>query len=78
MSKRYSDIDRRSGVDRRKAHKLEYFMRGGMERRSFRERRSIKERRMGWVRVSDWCSVRLESLQAGKGPSKISDPYEKK
>jgi hypothetical protein len=64
--RRYSDIDRRSGVERRKAHKIEYFLSGGPERRSFKERRSTKERRSHWVRVSEWCSVRLESLEAGK------------
>jgi hypothetical protein len=78
LAKRYYDIDRRSGVDRRKAHKLEYFLQGGAERRSFRERRLSEERRSGWVRVGDWCSVRLESLEAGKGPRRNPDPDEKK
>jgi hypothetical protein len=66
VTERFSDIDRRTGADRRKEHKLEYFLNGGPERRSFKERRSSRERRDGWVRVSDWCSVRLKSLQAGK------------
>ena len=79
MIRRFSDMDRRSGVDRRKAHKLEYFLNGGQERRSFKERRSIKERRHGWVRVSEWASLRLESLQAGKAPKKpFMPPREKK
>ena len=72
MTRRFSDMDRRSGLDRRKAHKLEYFLNGGLERRSFKERRSIKERRDGWVRVSEWTSLRFESLQAGKTPRKPS------
>jgi hypothetical protein len=72
LTQRFSDIDRRSGMDRRKAHKLEYFLNGGVERRNFKERRSSKERREGWVRVSDWCSVRLDSLRAGKVPKRLS------
>lgn len=67
MPKRTYDIDRRTGVDRRKSHKLEYFLQGGVERRSFKERRSSEERRSDWVRVGDWCSVRLKSLQSGRG-----------
>ena len=79
MTRRFSDLDRRSGLDRRKGHKLEYFLNGGLERRSFKERRSIKERREGWVRISEWTSLRLESLQAGKTPKKlIIPPREKK
>jgi hypothetical protein len=74
MPKRHYDIDRRSGADRRKAHKLEYFLQGGVERRSFKERRSTEERRSGWIRVSDWCSVRAESLESGKGPRKNAGP----
>jgi hypothetical protein len=79
LTRRFSDIDRRSGVDRRKAHKLEYFLNGGLERRGFKERRSIKERREGWVRVSEWTSLRLESLRAGKTPKQpFIPPREKK
>lgn len=66
-SRRHYGIDRRFGVDRRKVHKLEYFLQGGLERRSFKERRSGLERRSGWVKVSDWGSVRMESLEEGKG-----------
>ena len=78
MTKKTYDIDRRSGVDRRKAHHLEYFLQGGVERRSFKERRSGGERRSGWVKVSDWCSVRQESLEAGKRTKRKLDPQEKK
>lgn len=74
MTQRFSDIDRRSGADRRKAHKLAYFLDGGIERRNFKERRSSKERREGWVRVSEWCSVRLDSLQAGRTLRRASTP----
>jgi hypothetical protein len=78
LIRRSSDMDRRSGVDRRKAHKLDYFLNGGVERRSFKERRSVKERREGWVRVSEWTSLRLESLQVGKTPNKLSMPPKEK
>ena len=78
MIRRSANMDRRSGVDRRKAHKLDYFLNGGVERRSFKERRSNKERRQGWVRVSEWTSLRLESLQAGKTPKKPLMPLREK
>lgn len=57
MERRGFRIDRRSGVDRRKVHDLNYFIRGGVERRKFKERRSQGERRKNWVRVDDWISV---------------------
>jgi len=50
-------LDRRSGEDRRQAYDLDYFPRGGTERRSGKERRLREERRDGWVRVSKWSSV---------------------
>ena len=52
-----SSIDRRSGDDKRKAYNLDYFFKGGEERRRMRERRIIGERRRNWVRVSRWSSV---------------------
>ena len=52
-----SPIDRRSGDDKRKAYSLDYFFKGGEERRRLRERRRVGERRRSWVRVSRWCSV---------------------
>jgi len=42
-----SSFDRRSGVDRRKAYTVGYFLEGGTERRSGRERRCLEER-IGW------------------------------
>ena len=57
VKKRYSVIDRRSGNDRRKAHNLDYFLKGGKERRSRKERRSKIERRGGWIKVGQWNSV---------------------
>jgi hypothetical protein len=50
-------FDRRSGVDRRKAYKLEYLLEGGTERRGYKDRRSQNERRKDWIRVSEWSSV---------------------
>jgi hypothetical protein len=55
--KERSSIDRRSGSDRRKVHDLDYFLKGGVERRSWKERRSPIERRKNWIRVSEWVSV---------------------
>jgi hypothetical protein len=52
-----SSLDRRSGLDRRNEHSLDYFLKGGEEKRSWTERRSEMERRGDWIRVSDWVSV---------------------
>ena len=57
IGKLRSPIDRRSGLDRRKAHSLDHFLEGGQEKRCWTERRSEVERRRDWVRVSDWISV---------------------
>jgi hypothetical protein len=57
MERRGFRIDRRSGIDRRKIHDLNYFIIGGVERRKFKERRSREERRKNWVRVDEWISV---------------------
>jgi len=57
MERRGFRIDRRSGVDRRKIHDLNYFIIGGVERRKFKERRSREERRKNWIRVDEWISV---------------------
>ena len=57
-----SDMDRRSGEDRRKAYDLDYFSNGGVEKRNWKERRSNVERRVGWMRVSKWSSVSQKTL----------------
>ena len=57
-----SNMDRRSGDDRRKAYDLDYFLNGGVERRDWKERRSNAERRTGWTRVSKWASVSQKTL----------------
>ena len=52
-----SPFDRRSGVDRRKAYTVGYFLEGGIERRSGMERRCMEERRKDWMGVSQGSSV---------------------
>jgi hypothetical protein len=59
--KERSGIDRRSGKDRRDAYDLDYFLKGGKERRRWVERRWRKELRKGWIRISRWSSVDLSS-----------------
>ncbi len=59
-----SPLDRRSGVDRRKAHNLDHFLSGGTERRSWKERRSKPERRKEWVRVDEWVSALVSDLES--------------
>lgn len=55
-------LDRRSPGDRRKVNDLDYFQRGGKERRLWRERRKQRiEARKGWTRVSDWTSAKVAS-----------------
>ena len=61
-----SFFDRRSGSDRRKAYRLGFFLKGGIEKRSGVERRSRDEKRKGWVRVDKWSSVQLEGLKIAK------------
>jgi len=57
MERRGYRIDRRSGLDRRKIHDLNYFIIGGVERRKFKERRLLGERRKNWIRADEWISV---------------------
>lgn len=58
---RLSRFDRRSGEDRRKVYSLNYFMKGGKERRKSNERRSQGERRSGWMRIDKWYSIFMGS-----------------
>jgi len=60
-----SDVDRRSGEDRRKEmysreDNFRYFSKKTVERRSWKERRSNVERRANWLRVNRWCSCLWE------------------
>jgi len=50
-------FDRRSGDDRRKAHKRGYLAQGGVERRNGREIRQKNERRDQYVRTNKWSSI---------------------
>lgn len=52
LQKRRSGIDRRFGGDRRRICNLNYWLEGGVERRTWKERRSSLERREGWVEGS--------------------------
>jgi len=50
--------DRRSGEDRRDAYNLDYFLKGGVERRKMAERRRRRrDRRKKWVMVDTSVSV---------------------
>jgi hypothetical protein len=59
-------LDRRSGMDRRKAYRLGFFSKGRSEKREGTERRRRDERREGWVRLDKWSSVQLNGLKIGK------------
>jgi hypothetical protein len=54
-------LDRRSGDDRRQVYDSDYFINGGVDRRTGKDRRQKGERRDGYIRVSDWSSVRVDS-----------------
>jgi hypothetical protein len=57
---RTSMFDRRSGEDRRKAHDLDYLLKGGVERRHTPERRCQHvERRSDWIMLDRWRSIAL-------------------
>ena len=64
-----TDVDRRSGKDRRRRFKLSRLLPGGrrsLERRSVPERRTVGERRKNWVRIGKWSSVYLDKLKIAK------------
>ena len=50
-------VDRRSGDDRRVIYSLNYFAKGGVERRIGDERRQQGERRADCFRVTRWSSI---------------------
>jgi hypothetical protein len=59
--------ERRSGKDRRRIFSLHRFFYKGPERRNtIYDRRSQEERRDGWVRISKWSSVEMQSLKIAK------------
>ena len=59
LEMRRFSIDRRFGEDRRRLYYLDYFLNGGVERRSWEERRGQAERRVEWMRVNKWASISL-------------------
>jgi len=63
LEKRRSCIDRRSGIDRRRAYSLDYLLNGGVERRGWKERRSQVERRQDWLRVNGGVSLFAGALR---------------
>lgn len=56
-------IDRCSTVDRRVVYDLDYFQKGGIERRKGKNRRSHQERRNDWIRISKWTSMNIRDLK---------------
>jgi hypothetical protein len=59
--------ERRTRKDRRKIFSLHRFFYQGAERRNvLYDRRSKQERRDGWVRISKWSSVEIQSLKIAK------------
>ena len=55
---RTSNVDRRSGEDRRKVHDLDYLSQGGVERRRTPERRRHHgEQRSDWIIIDRWRSI---------------------
>lgn len=60
-------LDRRSGEDRRDVYLLDYFAKGGPERRNEKERRQMTERRKGCFRVSKWSSVCIDNKTRPSG-----------
>jgi hypothetical protein len=62
---RDSCFDRRAAENKRRVYDLDYFLNGGVERRTWEERRSAVERRSGWFRVSKWVSVSGREIGIG-------------
>ena len=61
-----SNIERRSGKDRRRIFNHGHFRFGRAARKNLLEQRSQAERRAGWVRVNKWSSVYLSDLKIAK------------
>ena len=57
FDKERSDIDRRSGADRRRIMNIDYWLSEGIEQRRWRERRSE------WIGVSQWSSVSARDVK---------------
>ena len=63
---RRASSERRSGKNRRRIHSLHRYFYKGPERRILKDRRTHDERRDGWVRISKWSSVEIQSLKMAK------------
>ena len=63
LERRQSEIDQRSGRNRRRTLGFDYFRNGGAERRKGNERRSKLERRKDWLRVDKWVSILVYDLR---------------
>lgn len=64
--KKRNFFDRRSGQDRRKAYNIDYFLEGGVERRTNAQgerRNGEKDRRKDWIKISPWSSLKVEEPQ---------------
>jgi hypothetical protein len=68
-----SSFDRRSGVDRRKAYTVGYFLEGGTERRSGNERRCMKERRKEWIENSQGSSLWVKHFDPNHSSMELGD-----
>jgi hypothetical protein len=55
-NRRKTALDRRTEDDRRRVYSLQYFSRGGEERRFRSDRRTQAERRKGWAQTGPWSS----------------------
>ena len=64
-------LDRRCGEDRRQVHHLNFFARGGIERRREKERRAGQERRKSCIQVTQWSSVCLDAISKESDKVKI-------
>lgn len=61
--KKRAFFDRRSGLDRRDAYSLDYFLDGGGERRTTvvgERRHKSEDRRKTWIKISRWSSLYVE------------------
>ena len=75
--KKRSFFDRRSGQDRRKAYNIDYFLEGGVERRTSptgERRNGDNDRRRDWIKISQWSSLHVEGKNsAAPGDSEPFD-----
>ncbi len=76
-AKKRSFFDRRSGQDRRLTYNMDYFLKGGAERRNSFEgerREESKDRRKDWIKISSWSSLNIEDEESK--PAHGEDPLD--